>query len=67
MPSDIKNAVKGKWGGRRDGAGRPFGSTKPEKDRLTRHINLRVTVGQWTEYLRRGGAKWLRIILGKYL
>ena len=61
MPSGIKVAKN--WGGRRKGSGRPKGIKKPEVDRLTHQINLRVTVSQWAEYLSRGGAKWLRELL----
>jgi hypothetical protein len=66
--------IKNNWGGSRpnsggyrEGSGRPKGTKLPKEKLMSKQINLRVTVAQWLEYLKRGGAKWLRGILQSVL
>jgi len=71
MPSGIKIAGND-WGGarlnsggRRKGAGRPAGTKMPADKRKDKIVYIRLTLSQWNEYVRRGGAKWLRKVLSK--
>ena len=49
-------------GGKREGAGRPQGSTKPEAEKTKPH-KVSMTDSEYREFLKRGGARWLRQIL----
>ena len=55
---------KGTWGGKRKGAGRPADTKLPVDKRKNKIVYIRMTATQWTEYVKRGGAKWLRKELG---
>lgn len=58
-------ANKNNWGGKRQGAGRPSDTELPPDKRKNKIVYIRMTFAQWTEYIKRGGAKWLRSILDK--
>lgn len=49
-------------GGRREGAGRPQGSTKPETDKIKPH-KISMTDLEYRTFIKLGGAKWLRPLL----
>lgn len=49
-------------GGNRDGAGRPKGSTKPD-DLKIKPRKISLTDNEYKNYLKKGGAKWLRPVL----
>lgn len=51
---------KSKRGGAREGAGRPEGSTKPDKKKS---ITVRLTPEQREKLKALGGAKWIRKII----
>lgn len=46
-------------GGKREGAGRPKGSVKPDANK-TKNRTIGLTDSEYAEYMKRGGAKWLR-------
>lgn len=58
---DLYDQITGR-GGKRDGAGRPQGSTKPEAEKTKPH-KVSMTDSEYREFLKRGGARWLRQIL----
>ena len=47
-------------GGKHQGAGRPKGTIK---DNIAKMRQIRLTDPEYENYLKRGGAKWLRPIL----
>jgi hypothetical protein len=48
-------------GGKREGAGRPLGSTKPEaKPRA-----IRLTDAEYVKYVELGGARWVKRLLSE--
>jgi hypothetical protein len=47
-------------GGKREGAGRPKGTTKQD---IAKMRQIRLTDSEYENYKMRGGAKWLRPIL----
>lgn len=47
-------------GGKREGAGRPLGTTKEVK---VKPRKISMTDPEYENFLQRGGAKWLRPIL----
>ena len=46
-------------GGKREGAGRPVGSTKPE----TKPVAVRLTEAHRAKFAELGGIRWLRRLL----
>lgn len=46
-------------GGKREGSGRPEGTTKPENEKA-KNRTLRLTDAEYKNYLDKGGIKWLR-------
>ena len=49
-------------GGKREGSGRPKGSTKDPSE-ITKKHQFRCTDKEYENYLKKGGAKWLRPLL----
>lgn len=59
----ITSIMKTKWGGKRPGSGRPANTGLPPDKRKSKIVYIRMTLAQWAEYVRRGGADWLRSVL----
>lgn len=58
---------KNTHGGKREGAGRPKGTLKADKERVKKHT-LSMTDREWEIFIKNGGTKNLRrlINLGKF-
>lgn len=48
-----------KKGGKREGSGRPKGTIKQDHEK-TKNRTIAMTDAEHAEYLKRGGARWLR-------